>query len=563
MKPVLSNSEVLHRYIMAEPASNKKLANRAAEVKQQFKERAIQAKAKELDIPYVNLLATPINPDLVRILSKEDAEEARAAVFMQTGKKLRIAVVEPDEKAQALVEKLRGQGYWVEVSLCSEESLEAAHKMYFTKQYKEKERLETEVKEEDLGSVADEIAGLQELKAKIEAANYDLALNYIQVGAYKTHSSDIHFQPEEKSVTVRFRIDGVLKPVFDIEPKTYDGILKEIKYLSHLKLNIIDVPQDGQYSFTINQRQINVRVSTLPTHYGETTVMRLLDAQRAEIPLEELGFEGEALKNMQESSKLSHGMILVTGPTGSGKTTTLYTLLQSIDTKAKKVITLEDPIEYNLPGISQSQVQEDKDYDFASGLRAILRQDPDVIMVGEIRDLETAETAAQASLTGHLVLSTLHTNSAIESIPRLVNMGVKSFILAPSLDLIVAQRLVRKLCPKCAQSAPLTDSEKQHITEVLEKIKAKGIETPALPAELKHSKGCEACGQTGFIGQIAIAEVLRFDQGLRNAILENKPMPEIYDYINKESKMLTLNEDGILKVMKGMTTLEEVERVAK
>ncbi len=542
---------------------NTKLAAKAAEVKQQFKEKAVQAKAKELDLPYVNLMMTPVNPDIAQVVSREEAQAAQAAPFFMSGKKLRVAVVEPDEKAQALVEDLRKKGYWVEVNICSEESLAAAHKIYFTKQYKEHEKLQTEVKEEDLGSVADEIAGLQELQQKIEAASFDAALNYIQVGAYKTHSSDIHFQPEENSVTVRFRVDGVLKPVFSLKTQTYEGILKEIKYLASLKLNIANIPQDGQYSFIINERQINVRVSTLPTHYGEATVMRLLDPQRSQIPLEEIGFEGLALERMKQAASLSHGMILVTGPTGSGKTTTLYTLLQQVDTQTKKVITLEDPIEYNLAGISQSQIREDQDYDFASGLRAILRQDPDIIMVGEIRDLETAETAAQASLTGHLVISTLHTNSAVESIPRLTNMGVKGFILAPALDLIVAQRLVRKLCPDCAETAPVTDSEKEQIIKTLEALTKKGIEAPQMPAELKHAKGCATCGQTGFVGQLAIAEVLPFDDGLRNLILENKPMPEVYQYINENLKMLTLLEDGILKAMKGMTTLEEVYRVAQ
>lgn len=544
-------------------AENQKLAKGVEELKQASIERAVQNKAKELDMPYVNLLAMPINPDISKIISKEAAAEARLAVFFQSGKKLRVAVVDLDEKAQAVIETLRKDGYWVDVSLASDQSIQAAYKIYFTKQYQEKEKIETTIKEEDLGSVADEIATLQDLKAKIDSASYDVALSYVQVGAMKTHSSDIHFQPEEKSVTVRFRVDGVLRPVFDLQPAVYEGILKEIKYQSGLKLNITDIPQDGQYSFILNERQINVRVSTLPTHYGEATVMRLLDAQRASIPLEALGFEGEALKNMQEAINLTHGMILVTGPTGSGKTTTLYTMLQQIDTSAKKIITLEDPIEYNLAGISQSQIQEDKDYNFASGLRAILRQDPDVIMVGEIRDLETAETAAQASLTGHLVISTLHTNSAVESIPRLVNMGVKSFILAPAIDLIVAQRLVRKLCPDCAEIKPITESEKAHMEGIIKKINEKGIELPPVPTELKRAKGCDKCGQSGFKGQISIAEVLRFDEGLRDAILENKPMPEIYEYIKKNLRMLTLEEDGILKVMKGVTTLEEVERVAK
>ena len=540
-----------------------KLAGGVKTLQQEAKEKAVQNKAKELDVPYVNLLTMPLNPDLAKVIPKEVAEAAGLAVFFQSGKKLRIAVVDLEEKAQALIEKLRKDGYWAEVSLASEESIQAAHRIYFSKQYQKGEAVETDFKEEDLGSFAEEIADIQELKAKIEAATSDAALKYIQVGAYKTHSSDIHFQPEEKTVLIRFRIDGVLKPVFEIANKTYEGLIKEIKHLSHLKLNIINIPQDGQYSFLLNEHQINVRVSTLPTHYGEACVMRLLDPQKSAIPLEGLGFEGESLKNIQEAVQLTHGMILVTGPTGSGKTTTLYTMLQDIDTQAKKVITLEDPIEYNLPGISQSQIDEEQEYDFASGLRAILRQDPNVIMVGEIRDLETAETAAQASLTGHLVLSTLHTNSALESIPRLINMGVKGFILAPSLDLIVAQRLVRKLCPDCMESKPISESEKSHIAEALEKIKAKGIEAPAMPTELKSAKGCDKCSHSGYKGQVAIAEVLRFDRSLRNMILENKPMPDIYDYISKQCKMLTIREDGVFKVINGLTTLDEVERVAK
>ncbi len=540
-----------------------KLASGVKAIQQEAKEKAVQNKAKELDLPYVNLLTMPLNPDLAKIIPKEVAESAGLAVFFQSGKKLRVAVVDLDEKAQAVIEKLRKEGYWAEVSLASEESVKAAHRIYFSKQYQEKEKVDTEFAEQDLGSFAEEIAGIQGLKDKIENAASDVALKYIQVGAYKSHSSDIHFQPEAKTVLVRFRIDGVLKPVFELTRKTYDGLVKEIKYLSHLKLNITDAPQDGQYSFIINQRQINVRVSTLPTHYGEACVMRLLDTEKSTIPLEELGFEGDALEHMKEAATLNHGMVLVTGPTGSGKTTTLYTLLQLIDTQANKIITLEDPIEYNLPGISQSQINEDRDYDFATGLRAILRQDPDVIMVGEIRDLETAETAAQASLTGHLVLSTLHTNSAVESIPRLINMGVKSFILAPALNLIVAQRLVRKLCPDCAETTPVTESQKAHIAETLEAIRKKGIEAPSVPAQLKSAKGCEKCSQTGYKGQMAIAEVLRFNQGLRNLILADSPMPDVYEYVEKQCRMLTLHEDGVLKAVRGLTTLDEVERVAK
>lgn len=539
-----------------------KLATKAEEVKQQFKEKAVQAKAKELDMSYVNLMTLPLNPDMASIVSKEDAESAGLAVYSQSGKKLKIAVVELGKASQSFIERLRKKGYWVEVSLCSDESLEAAHKIYASKQYKAQEELKNEVKVQDLGSFASEIEGLQDLKAKIESSTFDQALNFIQVGAFKTHSSDVHFQPEEGFVTVRFRVDGVLRHVFDIKTEVYEGLTKEIKHLSNLKFNVTSVPQDGQYSFVMNKGQINVRVSTLPTHYGEAIVMRLLDSNRADVSFEELGYDGEALKRLNSASGLSHGMILVTGPTGSGKTTTLYTLLKSIDTDEKKVITLEDPIEYNLAGISQSQIHEDQGYDFPTGLRAILRQDPDIIMVGEIRDKETAETAAQASLTGHLVISTLHTNSAIESIPRLINMGLKSFILAPALDLIIAQRLVRKLCPNCAVTQPVSASEKEHIEKVFQEIAQKGIEVPAIPAELKHPKGCEQCGQDGYLGQLSISEVLEFDQPLRDLIIENKPMSEISAYIQSTLKMLSIHEDGVMKAVKGLTTLEEVHRVA-
>jgi type II secretory ATPase GspE/PulE/Tfp pilus assembly ATPase PilB-like protein len=301
----------------------------------------------------------------------------------------------------------------------------------------------------------------------------------------------------------------------------------------------------------------------LPTHYGESCVMRLLDSQNNQVSFEELGFEGTSLERIRQATRLSHGMVLVTGPTGSGKTTTLYSMLQSIDTQSKKVITLEDPIEYNLPGISQSQVDEEKGYTFAVGLRSILRQDPDVILVGEIRDVETAETAVQASLTGHLVFSTLHTNSALESIPRLLNMGIKSYVLAPALDLIIAQRLVRKLCPACAVSTPIKDSERKQITDTLESLKNRGIEAPAIPNELRSPKGCPVCSQTGFKGQVAIAEILPFDSTLRDLILANAPMPDIYRHIEMNLKMVSMYEDGVFKVLRGLTTLEEVERVAK
>ncbi len=530
-------------------------------INQAFKERDVQAKAKELNIAYVSLIGVPLNPDLAKVITQEEAQAAQAVIFAKTGKKLRLALVNPENAAvKELIAKLQADGYEVQAHLCSDESLESGQSIYFSSTYKEQEEIENKVETEAIGNTEEELGNLEELRDRIEASNFEQALNYVQVGAYKAHATDIHFEPQEADVLVRFRIDGVLKAVFNLSHKIYSGILTEMKHLSRLKMNVNNVPQDGQYSFKINEGQINVRVSSLPTHYGETAVLRLLDPNKGFANFEELGFTGANLDYIKEAITLPHGMILITGPTGSGKTTTLYSMLQSIDTKAKKVITLEDPIEYNLASISQSQVDPDNGYDFASGLRAILRQDPDVILVGEIRDLETAETAAQASLTGHLVLSTLHTNSAVESLPRLVNMGVKSFILAPALDLIVAQRLVRRLCNDCKQEGEITEAERKHMDEVIAKIKEKGYEVPEA-TKLNHPQGCDICAHTGYIGQVTVAEVLRFTDGLRNLILDEKPMPEVYEYIEKEIKMLTMREDGVLKVLQGITTLDEIFRV--
>ncbi len=544
------------------PEAGAKIQGGVQSIHQEMKERDIQSRAKELGLSYVNLIRIPVNPDFARVVDKKEAMDSRIVVFFKAGKRLRLAAMDPmDPKTQASLLRLKGKGYEVNINLCSEESLQSAQRIYFTPQYERRaEALENKVDESDLSSFVQAIEDLESLQQKIEASPYDVALNYIQVGGYKAHASDIHFQPEEESVLVRFRVDGVLRPVFYLSRLIYEGLMKQIKQLSHLKLNITQVPQDGQYSFSVNQRQINVRVSLLPSHYGETCVMRLLDPHRAFQAFEALGFEGQSLAHLRESVSLPQGMILVTGPTGSGKTTTMYSMLQSIDTKSKKVITLEDPIEYHLGGITQSQVRLDQGFTFSSGLRAILRQDPDVIMVGEIRDLETAETAAQAALTGHLVMSTLHTNSAVEALARLVNMGVKSFILAPAMDLIVAQRLVRKVCLDCAKPRSLTKEEKAQIEPIAISIQQKGVELPQ-SVQIKEAAGCPRCAQTGFLGQVAISEVLRFTPPLRDMILEGQSLPQVYHYVERELRMLSLKEDGVLKVLRGLTTLAEVYRV--
>ena len=537
---------------------------KSQDINQQFKEREIEKRAKQQGIPYVNLINIPMNADLAQVFEKEKSTEAQAIPFIKNGKRLRLAVVDPEsESLKLLIKELESRGYQITLNLCSEESLKSAQKIYSENHYIKHETPENKIDEQNLGNVSEEIQNLEDLKEKIESASYDVALNYIQVGGFKTGCSDIHFQPEKERVQVRFRIDGVLRPVFQLSHHIYDGILKEMKQLAKLKLNVTNIPQDGQYSFRIGEREINVRVALLPSHYGETSVMRLLNSEKMFKNISELGFQGTSLENLQKTINLPHGMILITGPTGSGKTTTMYSALRSIDTEKRKIITLENPIEYNLEGVTQSQVDPEVGYDFSSGLRAILRQDPDVIMVGEIRDLETAEMAVQASLTGHLVMSTLHTNSAIESIPRLVNMGVKRYILASALDLIIAQRLVRTLCPDCKKEKSISEVQQKEIQEILDQLKSRGIDAPSIPSKLYEPAGCESCSHSGFKGQTAISEVLEFDDKLREMVLENKSIHEITDYAQKEARMLTLKEDGILKVIEGGTTLEEVARVTQ
>jgi len=323
-------------------------------------------------------------------------------------------------------------------------------------------------------------------------------------------------------------------------------------------MNVRNTPQDGEYEFIVNERKISVRVSTLPSKYGESVVLRVLDAEHAIVDLEALGFREEAKKLIVEKSQKDRGLILVTGPTGSGKTSTLYSILHSINSPEKKIITLEDPIEFELKNIIQSQINELEDFTFASGLRSILRQDPDVIMVGEIRDLEPAEIALQASLTGHLVLSTLHSNDCVATIPRLLNMGVKDYILAAGLELVIAQRLVRKICNACKIPVELNDAVQKEIGVVMESLKQKGKELPG--NQIYTAPGCDQCAMTGYQGRIAIAEVLPVSEKIRKSILSGASSSEMLK-VAEEEGFLLIKEDGVLKALEGKTTLEEVWKV--
>ncbi|TSC95026.1 MAG: hypothetical protein CEN87_38 [Parcubacteria group bacterium Licking1014_1] len=388
-------------------------------------------------------------------------------------------------------------------------------------------------------------------------------LDIILSGAIALDASDIHIEPQEEEARLRIRLDGVLQDIIFFNQKIYSSLTSRLKLLSRIKLNVTDKPQDGRFSIEMTDSLIEIRASVLPAEYGESIVMRILNPKNL-IGIDELGLRKDLYKIFEEEIQKPNGMIIVTGPTGSGKTTTLYAFLKKIQNPEIKIITIEDPIEYHLKGISQTQVAPEKGYDFSDGLRSIVRQDPDVILVGEIRDLETAKISLQAALTGHLVLSTLHTNDAAGTIPRLVDLGAEPSSIAPALKMAVAQRLVRKVCKKCSVLSKPTAEE-------LSEIK-KGLKSLPLSIEIKNlnkieiprikKEGCELCSFTGYKGRRGLFEVFLVDPEIEKFILTNPPVSSIKELAIKKG-MITMYQAGLIDVVSGYTTLEEVKRVAE
>jgi len=384
--------------------------------------------------------------------------------------------------------------------------------------------------------------------------------------AINSRASDVHIEPEKNLIRIRFRIDGVLRRIVEYPPNIHPAVVSRIKIMSNLKIDEQRIPQDGRSQVTTpDGREMDLRISTLPTVNGEKVVMRLQDQSR-EIPdLPELGISGSALKCIEESLKMPNGIILTTGPTGSGKTTTLYSALSRINSPKVNILTIEDPVEIQMDGLNQSQVHPDIGYTFAFGLRTALRQDPDIIMVGEIRDRETIDVAIEASLTGHLVLSTIHTNSAVETITRIDNMGVPPFLMTSTIDTIIAQRLVRRICEHCKQEVKVQDSTMDLVESALDDLPPTAEADPILIKELKfyEGKGCEKCDGIGYHGRVGLYEVLRMNNQLRKLILKRASGLDIETAAKKTAGMVTLEQSGVIKALEGLTTLEEVYRVAK
>lgn len=379
-------------------------------------------------------------------------------------------------------------------------------------------------------------------------------VNLILQRAVEFRASDIHIEPFEGSLKVRLRIDGILQAIDAPAARSTAAVISRVKIMARLNIAERRLPQDGRIKLRVLGKELDLRVSTVPTLYGESVVMRLLDKESIVLDFESLGFEGEGLRRFLDVLRLPHGIILVTGPTGSGKSTTLYTALSQLNTPERKILTVEDPVEYQLDGINQIQVKPQIGLNFATALRSIVRQDPDIIMIGEMRDLETAQIAVQSALTGHLVLSTLHTNDAAGSINRLLDMGLDDYLLTSTISGILAQRLVRRLCPECAEPAPVPPE--------LEIELARGIQVPAEGVQIRRARGCDACAHTGYRGRLAIVEFLVMSEHLRGLIMQHANSQEINNAARSEG-MGSMYADGIDKVLRGLTTLEEVLRVTQ
>jgi len=413
--------------------------------------------------------------------------------------------------------------------------------------------------------VKKEIKNIPDFKEKIERTLSKRVTELVEIiltGSFYLNGSDIHIEPEETRAKFRLRVDGVLHDVLLFDRKTYQALLSRIKLLSKLKLNVTTRPQDGRFSILIEGISIEIRTSCIPAEYGESLVLRILNPKWV-VSMEELGLRKDLLETFKKEIKKPNGMIICTGPTGSGKTTTLYAFLQKIITPEIKIITIEDPIEYHLKGVSQTQVDEARGYSFATGLRAIVRQDPDVILVGEIRDLETAQIALQAALTGHLVLSTVHTNDAAGTIARLQALGEKPANIAPALNIAIGQRLVRKVCKKCVELKKILPDDLRKLQKNLKHL-PKQVKVPKLEPTIKipYAKGCRDCNSTGYKGRVGIFESFLIDDEMERFILTSPSIAEMREKAIKKG-MVLMRQDGFLKVLQGVTTIDEVERVTK
>lgn len=522
--------------------------------------------AKEYDIPFVDLKNKTIDAKLLNLLPENIVQTHYIVIFEHNPKKnlIKIATTDPDDLQTIDFIKKKTDSE-IKLYLASEDGIKNIIQQYHKGLEQEFASIstialtDTSQSPDKLSIIAEDIPIIKIVDTLLEHAIFQDA-------------SDIHIEPTEKQIIVRYRIDGILRDVMDLPKIMHTGIIARIKVLANLKLDEHRLPQDGRFKIKTDQYDVAFRVSVIPVFDGEKVVLRLLDESSQILTLEQLGFLKEQLTILKRNIKKPHGMILVTGPTGSGKTTTLYTILNNLNTPQVNISTIEDPIEYRMARVNQSQTNPKIGFSFATGLRSLLRQDPNIIMVGEIRDKETAEMAIHAAMTGHLVLSTLHTNDAAGAFPRLSEIGVPSFLIASTINIIIAQRLVRRICQHCIQSYNLS---KEDVQQIEKQFNFKNILKALERHQEIHSKdlplqkinffkgvGCPKCNNSGYKGRVGIYEILEVDEGLADLINKNAGRQYIYEYAVKKG-LITIPQDGFIKAKRGITSIEEVLRVTK
>lgn len=489
-------------------------------------EKHAKDNAERLNLQYMNLVGYPVAPDVLALIPEEQANLHHVVAYLRAGDVVKVATSHPNQELDTFLAQLgTAAKVTFKVTLVSESSIRYGLTLYRTLITEKPKEEKVSVTQASQTQFTDEIKNLETLKEKITSVSATELLDIIFAGAVKNEASDIHIEPGENDFRIRYRIDGVLQDIAKLPLSVYKTVLDRIKFLAKLKFDVKN-PQDGRFEVSVLDTAMDIRVSSLPSNYGESVVMRLLPKDKQFVTLETLGFNQKAMDLVNEAISKPQGLILNTGPTGSGKTTTLYAILQKLNQPGRKIITLENPIEYRVEGIEQVQIDTENKQGFLDALKATLRQDPDILMVGEVRDAETANIALQAAMTGHLVLTTLHTNNAPASLARLMEMGIQPYLLEGSINLIIGQRLVRKLCTAC------------------------------------QGKGCAVCNNTGFKGRLAIVEVLAPSKELDELINKHAPLRE-FEETAHELGMQTMYEDGMDKVAQGLTTKEEVERVTK
>jgi type IV pilus assembly protein PilB len=543
------SAEDLQKMLVKQAKTKKRLGAIAVEEGLASEEEIVRALAKQLKIPFISLDTIVIDPEVVRVITEQMAEELKAIPLFRVEKNITVAMADPTD-SEALKEIRFVTGCEVEPVIAKSEEILHAIEVYFGRDANVIEAIESlttngldaveEAEDEDL---------IESQKLSQEAPVVKI-VNMLIERAIEKKASDIHVEPRETSLSIRYRIDGVLSEAVVIPRMLKAAVISRLKILAKINIAERRVPQDGRFTVRTNGRKIDLRVSTFPTVHGEKVVMRILERTATTIPLEELGMNQDILSKFSQILGLSHGIILVTGPTGSGKSTTLYAALNRINDEEKNIVTLEDPVESQIQGINQGHTNPVAGFTFATGLRSILRQDPDIIMVGETRDVETAEIAIQAALTGHLVFTTVHTNDAVSSIVRLIDMGIEPFLVSSSVSAMLAQRLVRRVCEKCAVVGGPVDVI---IPETGDIRKLKKVMKPG---------ACDRCGGTGYKGRIGIYELVIMNDTMRRLVVKGSSFQDLVKEA-RQTGYRTMFEDGIDKVETGVTALEEVMRVTR